>query len=163
VKQIIHNPKCPVSINRNIVPFWIFAISSPVAKQHIARIFFSFLFQGDPNKWVCLAISGCENGNLVTKHQLRGCSYMMFMLVENRTWGVGGWGLGRWGGLLTFMFTCTPSWCYVAEIFSCTCIQQGGWVGCGGVLFLHLLRYKILYCTLTHTWCYVSKTFSCTC
>ena len=77
---------------------------------------------------------------------------------------------GGWGGLLTFMFTCIPSWCYFAEIFSCTCTNL---MLRSKDLFLHLLRCKILWCTLTHTWCYVStrwlswcyvsKMFSCTC
>ena len=40
------------------------------------------------------------------------------------------------GGLLTFMFTCTLSSCYVTKIFSCTCQLSS---------------------------CYINKIFSCTC
>ena len=40
-----------------------------------------------------------------------------------------------WGGVITFMFTCTPTSCYARVIFSCACTDTSCYamVGWGGL------------------------------
>ena len=67
-----------------------------------------------------------------------------------------------WGGMLTFMWSCTHTWCYVRDgvgwdvnvhvkLHTYVMLRQG-WdgVGWGG-----MLTFMWSYLSCTHTWCYV--------